>query len=304
MRLHILGLLVTTTFVSCGGSSSSGKSNASSIPQTPSYSSSTASQSPSSGSSIVSSTSSISSSVSSAKTASISFYGSWKTLEGTGVDTVFYGVEAPNIKNVTLDGVACEIQTEKSNTNTAFYRCQGPNLGAIEEDIRYVKAVVDGSEMSFGPIYFRNMASWVRLNGQYYFESMWNYVITSTKSVGPTVTLNLRSLTGNLNDIPAASYWGAISINGSSGQYKCPFSENSTYQCPPVPEGNYSVMILHDKNDSRYVVENQFMFRVVYGQEAPAASSSSSLKNGSASSAKSSSTSSISNCDPATDKGC
>jgi hypothetical protein len=201
---------------------------------------------------------------------SLTLLGTWQTLEGTGFDIVLAGTDAGEVANVEIAGDQCAYQSQKSTQTMRIFRCVGPWLGSsAEETFEYAKISYNtgAPATNSGPFYFRNQTSWRQYNGEYYMQSLWNYLINASASQGPTINLEPRALPGYTGDptiADQAAGFNAVRLWGRDGPIICNTAGYFEYKCPVVPEGVYSFDILFEQG-TRYIAGNTFIIKVVYG---------------------------------------
>lgn len=233
----------------------------------------------------------------------LSLLGTWETLEGTGFDVVLAGADAGEVAGVSISGNECVYQSQKSTLTVRMFRCIGPLLDAgVDEKTEFAKVTYNtgAPATSAGGFVFRSVGSWRQYNGEYYMESLWNYVINASVTQGPKINLEPRALPGYIGDptlADQAALFNAVRLWGASGPIICPSVGHFEYQCPVVPERTYSFDILFEQG-TRYLVSNTFFVKVVYGAlDAPAPE----VGNGQTSSGF---IVTAPQCDPAIIKGC
>lgn len=201
---------------------------------------------------------------------SLTLLGTWQTLEGTGFDIVLAGTDAGDVANVEITGDECAYQSQKSTQTMRIFRCIGPWLGiTTEERTEFAKITYNtgAPATNAGGFVFRNQASWRQYNGEYYMQSLWNYLINASASQGPTINLEPRAIPGYTGDptiADQAALFNAVKLFGRDGPIICPTVGYFEYKCPVVPEGIYSFDILFEQG-TRYIAGNTFVIKVVYG---------------------------------------
>lgn len=206
----------------------------------------------------------------------LSLLGAWQTLEGTGFDVVFHGQDAGFVAGVEIAGNQCTYQSQKSTRTMRFFRCIGPLLEVgTEERTEFARVTYNNGApaTNAGGFVFRNQASWRQYNGEYYMESLWNYLVNASSTEGPTISLDPRTLPGYVGDptlADQAAVFNAVKLNGNGGAVNCPTIGHFQYKCPPIREGIYSIDILFEQS-TRYIASNTFIAKVVYGPLDPPA---------------------------------
>lgn len=230
--------------------------------------------------------------------------GTWQTLAGTEFDVGFYGTEAGFVAGASMAGAECVYQTQLSTQTMRLFRCIGPSLDdASENKSEPLRVTYNNGALptNAGPFYFRNTATWKYYNGDFYFESVWQYLVNASATSGPTIVLQARTLPGYVGDptfSDHAAYFNAIRLSGSSMTVTCPTVGIYEYKCPAIPEGTYAVEILHDQS-RRYVVDNTFFIKVIFGPADPPAPTP-----GTTPSPEDPTTTPAPHCDPSAVKGC
>lgn len=203
-----------------------------------------------------------------------------------------------------MSGRECVYQTQLSTQNLRLFRCISPYLDDTTETRTEPLRVTynDGALPTYaGPFVFRNASTWKQYNGDFFFQSVQQYVINASSASGPTIVLQARSLPGYVGDptfSDYASYFNAIRLNGSGITVICPSIGIYEYKCQVVPEGTYSFEILHDQG-RRYVVDNTFTIKVTYGSIDPPAP-----EVGTVQAPQEPTTQPTPQCDPSAIKGC
>lgn len=206
---------------------------------------------------------------------SLQLLGTWQTLEGTGFDVVLTGARASEIAGVEMASDDCVYQSQKSTQTVRAFRCLAPWIGPTEERTDFARVTYNtgAPATSIGGFVFRNQASWRQYNGEYYMQSLWNYLLNASASQGPTINLEPRALPGYTGDptmVDQAAGFNAVRLWGRDGPIICNTAGYFEYKCPVVPEGIYSFEILFEQG-TRYIAGNTFTVKVVYGSlDAPA----------------------------------